>query len=61
MPLELTKKQLFEAIQVLYPGLGPNKDYTKFKEAAFEAFYLQIGIQNLLLNQGQEINLPWKE
>ena len=45
MPLELTKKQLFETIQVLYPGLGPNKDYKKFKEAAFEAFYLQLGIQ----------------
>ena len=45
MPLELTKKQLFEAIQSLYPGLGPNKDYAKFKEAAFEAFYHQLGIQ----------------
>ena len=45
MPLELTKKQLFETIQVLYPGLGPNKDYKKFKEAAFEAFHLQLGIQ----------------
>ena len=45
MPLELTKKQLFEAIQVLYPGLGPNKDYKKFKDASFEAFYLQLGIQ----------------
>ena len=45
MALKLTKKQLFEAIQALYPGLGPNKDYSKFKEAAFEAFYHQLGIQ----------------
>ena len=44
MPLELTKKQLYEAIQVLYPGLGPNKDYQKFKQASYEAFYLQLGI-----------------
>ena len=44
MPLELTKKQLFETIQVLYPGIGPNKDYQKFKKASYEAFYLQLGI-----------------
>ena len=50
MALELTKKQLFEAIQALYPGLGPNKDYSKFKEAAFEAFYHQIGIQKENVN-----------
>ena len=50
MALKLTKKQLFEAIQALYPGLGPNKDYSKFKEAAFEAFYHQIGIQKENVN-----------
>ena len=43
MRLELSKKQLFDRIQILYPSLGPNK-LAKFKEAAAEAFWIQIDV-----------------
>ena len=43
MPLELSKKQLFDQIQLLYPRLGPNK-LAKFKDAAAEAFWICIGV-----------------
>ena len=43
MPLELTKKQLFDRIQLLYPRLGPNK-LAQFKDAAAEAFWIEIDV-----------------